>query len=137
MNHPVAQRQAATKQQAQYMGTSSQIKLLFETFETRLPKEFWPLLEEDDVVIVAEFDEAHALNRLSAYRAFPRGEGLTFIDVSAAWAASKLWFRKRPAHLPCHGSLNKYETFFSYLEEYRPEFEVDQKSPLFSLAITR
>jgi hypothetical protein len=74
--------------------------------------------------------------RVEAYKSLPALGEYVLINVGIDWVfTKKYWFRKRLNHTSLSPQELKYELLISYTEAYRPEFEVDLTSPLFSLTL--
>lgn len=121
---------------AHEFGMTQQARTLFSIFERQLPTEFLALLCQPDVVLLALFDASkEQVLCLQGFRSFPFANA-TWVQVETDWAFyHKLWFRARPNAASDASGCAKYETFLSYLEDYRPEFQVDLSFPLFSLTV--
>jgi hypothetical protein len=74
--------------------------------------------------------------RVEAYKSLPVLGVHSLVNVGLDWVfTKKYWFRKRPSHASLSPQELQYELLISYTEAYRPEFEVDLTSPLFSLSL--
>ena len=119
---------------ARFFGMTQQVQALFDTFEEYLPDAFLPVLTLPDTVYCAHFADEGKVLRLEGYRSLPVSGEHTLVKPVPDWVHErKLWFRERPGHRRTSLPSDKHEAFYSYLDAYRPVFEVERSAPLFIL----